>query len=77
MKESFSAPDFSEGMIEFRLDGDEIAIYATPDGMRWLAQKCLVLVDSGKKNHLHLGDYKVLTKQSKLATLAQFPLQPE
>jgi hypothetical protein len=73
MKQRFSVPNFSEGIIEFRVDGDEVAIYATPDGLRWLAQKCLVLVDAGKKDHLHLGDYQVLTKESKSAVLAQFP----
>ena len=73
MKKNFSQPNFSEGIIEFRVDGDEVAIYATPDGLRWLAQKCLVLVDSRKQGHIHLGDYQVLTKDSKQATLAQFP----
>jgi hypothetical protein len=75
MKKDFSEPNFSEGIIEFRVNGDEVAIYATPEGLRWLAQKCLVLVDGRKKEHLHLGDYQVLTKESKGATLAQFPLQ--
>ncbi len=75
MKTQFTEPNFSDGIIEFRVDGDEIAIYATPDGLRWLAQKCLVLVDGRKKEHLHLGDYQVLTKASKPAVLAQFPSQ--
>jgi hypothetical protein len=43
--------------------------------LRWLAQKCLVLVDAGEKDHLHLADFQVLTKESKPATLAQFPSQ--
>jgi hypothetical protein len=54
MKPEFVEPDFSERIIEIRLEGDEVAIYASPDGLRWLAQKCLVLVDSGKKDHIHL-----------------------
>ncbi len=73
MKQSFTQPDFSQGLIEFRVEGDEVAIYATPEGLQWLAQKCLVLVDAGKKEHLHLADYQVLTKASKPATLARFP----
>jgi hypothetical protein len=73
MKKNFSEPEFAEGMIEFRVEGDEVAIYATPEGLRWLAQKCLVLVDGREKDHLHLGDYQVLTKESKQAVLAHFP----
>lgn len=73
MNKSFTEPNFSEGIIEFRIDGNEVSIYGTPEGLRWLAQKCLVLVDAGKKNHLHLDDYHVLTKESKPATLANFP----
>lgn len=72
MKQYFTEPNFTDGIIEFRIEGDEIAIYATPEGLRWLAQKCLVLVDAAKETHLHLEDYQVLTKVSKSAVLAQF-----
>lgn len=73
MRQPFTEPNFTEGIIEFRVEGDEVAIYGTSEGLRWLAQKCLVLVDAGKKEHLHLADYQVLTKASKPATLAHFP----
>ena len=72
MKQEFIKPDFSEGIIEFRIHEGEVAIYATPEGLRWLAQKCLVLVDAGKTDHLHLGDFQVLTRKSNPATVAQF-----
>ena len=69
----FVRPDFSENQLEFRENPKSIYIYGTAKGLRWLAQKCLVLVDAGKKDHLHLQDYQVLTKASKPAALAQFP----
>jgi hypothetical protein len=75
MKQPFAEPNFADGIIEFRVEGDEIVIYATPEGLRWLAQKCLALVDAGKKDHLHLAEYQVLTKVSRPVVLAQFPLK--
>ena len=72
MEQSFKNPDFSKGSLEFRVVGDEICIYGNPEGLTWLAKKCLVLVDKEKSNHLHLSDYEVLTKASCQATLAMF-----
>jgi len=72
MEQSFKKPDFSKGSLEFRVIGDEICIYGNSEGLAWLAQKCLALVDAGKSDHLHLPDYEVLTKTSCQATLAMF-----
>ncbi len=77
MERPFLEPNFSEGTIEFRIDGDEIAVYATPKGLQWLAEKCLALVEAGKKDHIYLGEYQVLTSASKQATLAHFPVLPK
>lgn len=76
MKNVFTEPDFSDGIIECRVDGDEISIYATPDGLRWLAQKCLALADAHGRDHVHLEDYQILTSSSNRVTLAKFPSQP-
>lgn len=72
MKDKCQKVDFSSGILEFRADEEEICIYGTTDGLRWLAQKCLALVDKGEPNHLHLEDYEILTKESKKTVLALF-----
>lgn len=69
MKNRFVAPDLSDGVLEVRADGQEVAIYGSPDGLRWLAQKCLVLVDKDKSGHIHLEDYEKLTKNSEHVAL--------
>ncbi len=69
----FVRPDFSEGHLEFRDNPQEVHIYGTVEGLRWLAQKCLVLVDGCRETHFDLGGYQVLTKGSKPVKLAQFP----
>jgi len=69
MKQKFTKPDFEEGTLEFRTDGDEVSIYGNSEGLRWMAQKCLALVDADKNSHIHLDDYEVLTRKSKSAAL--------
>ena len=73
MNTSFAKERASKGILEFRVEGDEIVIQGTEEGLRWLAQKCLVLVDRGKRNHIHLEEFQVLTETSKRATLILFP----
>ena len=73
MSEKFIKPEFSKGNLEFRVENDEVSIYGNTEGLTWLAQKCLVLVDRKKQQHLHLEEYHVLTPKSNRAVIALFP----
>ena len=73
MSKAFEEPDFLDGNLEFRIEDGEVCIYGNSAGLKWLAQKCLALVDSEKKNHLHFGDYQMLTNKSEQAVLGLFP----
>ena len=72
MKQTFQEPDFSSANLEFRIDNDEVCIYGTSDGLRWLADQCLSLAESSRKQHVHLEDFHMTTEGSKPATLALF-----
>ena len=65
--------DFSHGILEFRINGEEVEIHGTKEGLQWLARKCLVRVDKNKNRHLHLEDYEVLTPKLKITTLVLWP----
>ena len=73
MSFKFIEPAFDTGHLEFRTEENEVCIYGDEEGLRWLAQKCLALVDARQKNHLHLGDYQVLTRTSQSAVIALYP----
>jgi hypothetical protein len=72
----FRIPTFDSGCLEFRLMENEICIYATKDGLEWLATKCACLaartLAAGGTEHLHIEDYQVLTQQSLPAVIARF-----
>jgi len=68
----FVRPDVSDKLLEFREYAGEVHLYGTSEGLQWLALKCLVLVDTGKKDALNMTEHHVLTQHSKPAVLALF-----
>jgi hypothetical protein len=73
MKKPFVVPIFSRGELEFRYDDNEVCIYGTADGLKKLAELCLLLVKNGTEGaHVHIEDYDVLTKKSLKGTIAFF-----
>ena len=72
MKKTFEKPDFINEILEFRFDNNEVCIYGSAKGLKWLAEKCLLLSNEKQINHVHLSDYQILTKNSLEATLALF-----
>lgn len=55
----FSTPQFRQGQVQVSVSGDEVAIYATPDGLRRLAHCCEELIaglGSETTRHVHLED---------------------
>lgn len=73
MKQEFVVPDFSTGSLELRIKGGEVCIYGTPEGLRWLGEKCLKLGTRTTCQHVHLEDYQVTTPESAPCVLAVFP----
>ena len=69
----FQAPQFGDKQLELRCEKDEIAIYATEDGLRKLAELCRLLLAEPQRQHLHLEDYSILSANSLKGTLALFP----
>ena len=72
----FEPPRFSaEQFLEFRIDGKEVAIYATQHGLKWLAAHCLQLAEDERTdwtNHIHLEDFGILTAESSPAVIGVF-----
>jgi hypothetical protein len=74
MKE-FVRPIFDGKCLEFRYTNDEICIYGNPEGMKKLSDFCLQLaniVRNHETEHIHLGDYDILTSSSLRGTIAVF-----
>lgn len=73
----FIEPKFKGGPIEIRAGADEVAIYATPDGLRRLIKCCEELLSrssSKRTHHMHLEDYELISEGSSPSkvTLAVF-----
>ena len=66
----FIRPKFENSLaIEVRSELDEVVIYATPAGAKWLAEQLFHLSQKSNGDHLHLEDFQVLTTQSKKLTI--------
>ena len=63
----------STQVLEIRSDGMAVSVRGTVLGLTWLAQKCFVLVDGQRREHIHLDDYYVLTADSRAASLEYLP----
>lgn len=68
----FRHPDFSNRNMELRFDGDEISIYATPEGLKKLIGFCNILLEDPQQGHIHMEDYGLLTNDSLRGTIAIF-----
>lgn len=75
---SFVRPDFTRAELEVREEKKEVAIYATPDGMRRLATLLHQLADgvdtdrTARTAHIHLEDQLELTGNSLRLVAAVF-----
>ncbi|MCB9838083.1 MAG: hypothetical protein H6813_01990 [Phycisphaeraceae bacterium] len=59
----FAEPEFTNGPIEIRTTADELAIYATPDGLRKLIKCCEDLLSKSsslRTEHIHLEDRELI-----------------
>jgi hypothetical protein len=65
LKVEFDAPKFSSKGIEVRMKDGEVAIYLNRDGLECLYGMLRNLNDSiDATNHIHVGDYGILTENS-------------
>jgi len=72
MSKAFKNPEFTEGILELRIEDNEICIYATKAGLRKLSEFCQRLIDEPNTGHIHLEDYQVLTPDSLKGVIAIF-----
>ena len=72
---SFIQPDFTDAELEVRFDKQEVAIYATPDSMRRLADLLRQLAEDinvGPTAHVHVDDQFKMTDRSLRLVAAVF-----
>lgn len=76
MADDFVKPDFTDGLVEIRIDDDSIAIYGTREGLMEIARMCNELAkqppNQYKTDHVHLEDRNILTRSSKNVAIAYF-----
>ena len=68
----FRKPNFSEKDVELRFENEAICIYGTVKGLKKIADFCYELINDPNQGHIHLEDYKILTKESKKGAIAIF-----
>lgn len=68
----FQLPEFKSGKIKVCLNGADVAIYGTTEGLLILGKLCIELADKKKVEHLHFEDYDVLTRDSLKLVIAAF-----
>ncbi len=68
----FESPDFTNYSVELRFDDDEVCIYGTREGLLRIAEFCKELAENPNQGHIHLEDYRILTKKSKKGAIAIF-----
>ena len=68
----FTPPEFSTGEVEFRVENNEVCLYATEVGLKEIISLCQALVNKKDGEHLHLEDYNILTKESMNSVIAKF-----
>ena len=69
---AFKSPNFNERCIELRCEDNEVAIYATPQGLKQIIAFCEKLLNDDKGTHIHMEDYEILTKESLIGAIALF-----
>lgn len=72
MSKTFKKPDFTDGILELRVEDSEICIYASKSGLQRLSEFCQKLINEPKTGHIHLEDYQVLTPDSLKGVIAIF-----
>ena len=74
--DDFKFPDLSNHQLEVRIDGDEVALYGTIDGLKEFAALCCELSDAtsrkGESEHVHVEDRIRITKRSARFVIACF-----
>lgn len=66
-------PIFTENeSLEFRIEDDEVIIYANKTGLEKLKGLCDSLLASAENKHIHIEDYQFCTKKTKNAVMAVF-----
>lgn len=72
MSKTFQEPDFRKGEIELRFKDDVVCIYATPKGLKKIADFCQELIEHPNVGHIHFESYGLLTPVSKKGAIAVF-----
>ena len=72
MGRKFKKPKFQQGILELRVEGDGICICGTKSGLQKLSEYSQKLINDPKIGHIHLGDYQILTPDSKKVVIAIF-----